>query len=105
VSYVTSAAAALEDLASGATYDVILCDVQMPEMDGIAMFREIERRQPELASRVVFMTGDPDYARVREFLDTTPNLCLAKPLDFDSLHELIERRIRLPRPARASSHD
>jgi CheY-like chemotaxis protein len=104
-SYVTSAAAALADLESGATYDVILCDVQMPGMSGIDMYREIERRKPELASRVVFMTGDPDYQSTRAFLDATPNLCLAKPLDFESLHELIERRIRAPESKRASRHD
>lgn len=39
-------------------YDVILTDIRMPELDGRALYREIETRWPERAARVVFVTGD-----------------------------------------------
>jgi PAS domain S-box-containing protein len=39
-------------------YDVILTDIRMPDLDGRDLYREIERRWPERARKVVFMTGD-----------------------------------------------
>jgi CheY-like chemotaxis protein len=96
VSYVTSARTAIERLLGGATYDVVLCDVQMPDMDGLAMHAELARRAPDVAQRIIFMTGDREHPRTRAFLDATPNLCLAKPVNLEGLHELIERRIRSP---------
>lgn len=41
-----------------AAYDVILTDIRMPELDGRALYHEIETRWPERAARVVFVTGD-----------------------------------------------
>jgi len=48
---------ALERMASE-RYDVIVSDIRMPDLDGRALYREIERRWPEQARRVVFVTGD-----------------------------------------------
>ena len=38
-------------------YDVILTDIRMPDLDGRALYQEIERRWPGRAARVVFVTG------------------------------------------------
>ncbi len=48
-------ALALLDVAS---YDAVFSDLRMPGMDGIALYREIIRRRPELAGRLAFVTGD-----------------------------------------------
>jgi CheY-like chemotaxis protein len=48
---------ALERIASE-HYDVILTDIRMPDLDERALYEEIKRRWPELAERVVFVTGD-----------------------------------------------
>ncbi len=48
---------ALERMSTEA-YDVILTDLRMPDLDGRALYREIERRWPERAAGVVFITGD-----------------------------------------------
>jgi two-component system NtrC family sensor kinase len=53
----TSGRAALARLET-ARYDVILTDVRMPDMDGLALFAEVEQRWPEHARRVVFVSGD-----------------------------------------------
>jgi len=39
------------------TYDLILADFKMPELDGPGLFREVERRHPHLAPRFIFLTG------------------------------------------------
>nr|WP_246265761.1 ATP-binding protein [Aromatoleum diolicum] len=48
-------------------YDVILTDVRMPDLDGRALYREVERRWPEQAKRVAFVTGDTLTDALREF--------------------------------------
>ncbi|MGH8472597.1 MAG: PAS domain S-box protein, partial [Gammaproteobacteria bacterium] len=57
---VETAATGREALArlSSARYDAIITDIRMPDLDGCALFQEIEARWPALASRVVFITGD-----------------------------------------------
>jgi two-component system NtrC family sensor kinase len=49
--------AALEKLAQ-AEYDLILCDVRMPGLDGPDLYRSLSLTRPELLSRFVFLTGD-----------------------------------------------
>jgi two-component system NtrC family sensor kinase len=53
----TSGREALARLETG-RYDIILTDVRMPDMDGLALFAEVEQRWPEHARRVVFVSGD-----------------------------------------------
>ena len=50
------------------TYDVIVCDVRMPGMDGVTFYREVERRDPAAARRVVFMTTHVRSEECRDFL-------------------------------------
>ena len=53
----TDARQALDMLASGQRFDVILCDMRMPEMTGIDFFTKLEAANPAQASRVVLMSG------------------------------------------------
>lgn len=41
------------------SYDLIITDVNMPEMDGISFYRVIKEGLPELKNRVLFLTGNP----------------------------------------------
>src|SRR5215813_14985990 len=48
----------------GQRYDVILCDLRMPELDGRALYAHLRYRAPTLCRRVIFLTGDsraPDH--------------------------------------------
>ena len=66
-----SAAAALAVLDGPDTLDAIVSDVLMPDVDGLAFYREVARRAPHLRHRVVFLTGasgDPRIHRVIEQL-------------------------------------
>ncbi|MFT4100786.1 MAG: ATP-binding protein [Burkholderiaceae bacterium] len=42
----------------GAWFDAIVTDIRMPDMDGPALYREVARRSPRQADRIVFVTGD-----------------------------------------------
>lgn len=96
---VDGAAEALTRLERGERYDVILCDLMMPGMDGIEFHRRLSLVLPEEAPRVVFITGGAMTARVEAFFRRVPNLLLEKPLDLDGLRALIERR-----SGRAAAH-
>src|SRR5207244_3076884 len=60
-------AVALEKLGAQ-TYDLIISDSGMPVVSGPELYREVERREPRLARRFVFVTGDILNPRTREFL-------------------------------------
>jgi CheY-like chemotaxis protein len=84
---------ALEWLLAGQSYDVILCDVMMPGVTGVALRERIAEARPEQASRVVFITGGLLLPEVRSALDGVSNPVLEKPIDLESLRELIRRRV------------
>ena len=62
-----------------ARYDVILTDMRMPELDGPALFREIARRWPAQAERVVFVTGDTLGSSLEEFASRSGRPVIEKP--------------------------
>jgi two-component system NtrC family sensor kinase len=69
---------ALQRLGSDA-FDVVLTDIRMPDMDGRALYREIERRWPTLAAHVVFVTGDTLASELRAFVRETGRRVIEKP--------------------------
>jgi PAS domain S-box-containing protein len=81
VRVVASGSEALSVLADDGTFDFIFCDLMMPEMSGMDVFAELLRRQPEVAEKVLFMTGGVYSPEVRAFIARVPNRCLQKPFD------------------------
>jgi len=69
---------ALERLAVD-QYDVIFTDMRMPDLDGRALYQEIERRWPGQAGRVVFVTGDTLASALREFVSESGRPVIEKP--------------------------
>src|SRR5919108_1030913 len=61
------------------TYDLILCDLRMPELDGPGLYRALEACYPQLRRRVIFLTGDTLSPEAREFLETAGVARLSKP--------------------------
>ncbi|HVF17606.1 MAG TPA: response regulator, partial [Steroidobacteraceae bacterium] len=60
-------------------FDVVISDLRMPVMDGPTLFGEIQRRWPDLASRVIFMTGDNLTASASQFLEQSGRIAIEKP--------------------------
>ncbi|HEX4446364.1 MAG TPA: response regulator [Polyangiaceae bacterium] len=89
----TSARKALAAIQAGERFDVILCDLMMPEMDAPVLYEEIRKIAPAQAERMVFVTGGAFTVRAREFLENVPNPRLGKPFDVEALVELVRARI------------
>ena len=89
VTAVTSGRAALELLNGGQTFDVILCDLMMPEMTGIELYQHLLEHRPADANGMVFVTGGAFTEQAREFLDEVSNSRLEKPFDHQTLRNLV----------------
>lgn len=89
VTTASDGADALHQLAERGPFDVILCDIHMPVIDGISLHQTMLRIAPEHARRMAFLTGASWAERVREFLAAIPNRHLAKPFDVATLHSLV----------------
>ncbi len=75
---VASGREALARLASE-SFDVILTDMRMPDLDGRALYHEIEQRWPGHGGRVVFVTGDTLASNLREFVSESGRPVIEKP--------------------------
>jgi CheY-like chemotaxis protein len=81
------------DLLRGSDFDVILCDMSMPEMTGMDVYHRAKEIRTELGDRFVFMTGGSFHPHTREFLETTSNPRIDKPFDLNALRSLVRDRI------------
>jgi len=88
------AAEALERLAAGERFDVILCDLMMPQMTGMELHAELCRVDQAQASRMIFLTGGAFTPAARAFLDEVPNQRVEKPFDSKHLRALVNDRIK-----------
>ena len=70
-------------------YDVILCDLIMPEMTGMDVYRAALQRATPMHDRIVFMTGGAFTQRARDFLESVPNLRIEKPFELGHLERTI----------------
>jgi PAS domain S-box-containing protein len=90
---VATAASGREALAAleARSYEVILCDLRMPDLDGPGFFCELERRHPHLLSGVVFLTGDVLGPEAQAFFAQVANLRLEKPFKTQQIRQVIQQ--------------
>jgi PAS domain S-box-containing protein len=74
-----TARAGLERLLEDPSFDLVLCDLMMPELTGMDIHARVARERPGLEQRIVFITGGSFTPRAREFLDHVTNGRLMKP--------------------------
>jgi CheY-like chemotaxis protein len=60
-------------------YDLILCDLRMPELDGPGLYHALESRQPDVLPRFIFLTGDTLSPEAEAFLEHVGVPRLIKP--------------------------
>jgi PAS domain S-box-containing protein len=102
ITLASGAREALGRILQGGAFDLILCDLMMPEMTGMELFAELQRLHPSQAEAVVFFTGGAFTAATRDFLEQQRGRVLHKPLDTAHLLELLRDRLeRRPAPVRS----
>ncbi|MGZ3419922.1 MAG: PAS domain-containing hybrid sensor histidine kinase/response regulator [Polyangiales bacterium] len=87
----TDARRALERLLR-TDYDVVLCDLMMPGLSGMDLYGELVRSAPNVAARIVFVTGGASTPAAQQFLAKMANPCLEKPIDRKQLDRLLRER-------------
>jgi CheY-like chemotaxis protein len=97
VEIATTGRGALEMIRRGG-FDVVFADLKMPDMDGRALYDEVERIDPSLARSFVLMTGDTLGPESRGFLEMSGVMTVAKPFDFPGVAHTIRRLLARPNP-------
>ncbi len=71
-------------------FDLVICDVRMPGVDGPTLFQWMREVRPEMGSRWVFVTGDTGDEATTAFLAETGCRCLAKPFSLAQLARVMD---------------
>ena len=66
-------------------FDLVICDLKMPRMDGMEFYRMLSAAAPGLAKRVIFVTGDVAGTDAEKFLEESGCRWLAKPFRLGDL--------------------
>ncbi|HTS82082.1 MAG TPA: response regulator [Myxococcaceae bacterium] len=74
-------------------FDAVLCDIMMPHMTGMELHARLTEIRPELASRMVFLTGGVFDGVAAQFLRENARWCMDKPFDPRELLALVAERI------------
>jgi CheY-like chemotaxis protein len=94
VTWAPGAKAALVLLRRDERFDVILCDVMMPQITGVELYHTLSLELPEQASKVVFISGGPFTPLARQFFDEIQSPRLEKPVSPRDLRALINELIQ-----------
>jgi PAS domain S-box-containing protein len=79
-------------LTSDESFDVILCDLIMPEMSGMELHTRLASTRPHLVDRMVFMSGGAFTERAAEFLHAAPRM-VEKPVEVARLCNLVREMV------------
>jgi CheY-like chemotaxis protein len=77
-------------------YDVIVCDLRMPELDGPAFYAILTRQYPALRQRVIFLTGDAGSEANRTLLTQCGRPWLRKPSAITTIRRAIQQVLQAP---------
>ncbi|MCA9705051.1 MAG: response regulator [Myxococcales bacterium] len=82
---------ALELIEDNPRFDVIVCDVMMPDMTGIDFYRELSKRYPELCARTMFVTGGVFDESALEYIAEQKIPMLTKPVRREQLATMVDQ--------------
>lgn len=92
-------------------FDLVLCDLMMPDMTGMDLYGNVQTRYPALVDRFVFMTGGAFTEAAARFTESCGQPVLTKPIPTALLRKTVARALhgRAPlggsAPARSSAHE
>jgi CheY-like chemotaxis protein len=77
-----------------ADFDLVLLDMNLGgEMDGRALYETLLLQQPEMAERVVFITGGTSTESENAFLNSSGRVCIRKPFHIKTLRDIVARNL------------
>lgn len=80
-------------VARARAYDLIICDLRMPHLDGRAFYRQLAQEENPMQHRLIFVTGDTLTPRTVDFLQKCGLPYLAKPFLVEELKEIVARSL------------
>jgi CheY-like chemotaxis protein len=89
VVFTQSVSGALGRIQAGTRFDAIVCDYLMPGMTGIEFHGELEKTAPELARRLILVTGYSSNPAVQQFVQRKGIVCLGKPFHTGELCDAV----------------
>jgi PAS domain S-box-containing protein len=101
VTTVASGREALAILSGPAEFDVVLCDLMMPDVSGMDVYERVLHARPDVARRFVFVTGGAFTDRARAFVDDVKLPVLEKPFALHRLPEMLREHAKAARLPRA----
>lgn len=87
---VNSGREALELLEHDSDFDVIICDLLMPDVSGVEVYEHLRSHLPRLEARTVFVTGGTFTERTNDFVDTTHRPVVLKPFDILEFWKVVD---------------
>jgi CheY-like chemotaxis protein len=75
-------------------YDLILCDLRMPELDGPGLYRALELHAPHLLQRFIFLTGDTLSPEAHTFFNQTGAVRLTKPFRAAEVRRVVQQTLQ-----------
>ncbi|MCK5796922.1 MAG: response regulator [Deltaproteobacteria bacterium] len=88
-----SGSEAKEILQGDQAFDLILCDVMMPEISGMAFHKWLGETYPKLARQFIFMTGGAFTPKAADYLSRVDNIRLEKPFDVVNLRKIVDNML------------
>jgi len=82
---------------NGDDFDVVLCDLSMPDIDGVAVFRAVEADRPEMVEKFIFITGGVAEPGNAEMARTGRGQLIYKPIDVRAIRRLLASQNRAER--------
>ena len=82
-----------QDIIDERPYDLCFIDIRTPTMDGKELYQWLKEKHPQLASRVVFTTGDVMGGDTQNFLEQTARPFLLKPFTPDELKTIMRETL------------
>lgn len=81
------------DLIGQYRFDLVFCDLRMPEMDGQALYETVQRDHPQILKRIVFVTAQVNSTDYGPFLRSTGIPVIEKPFTLSQLRQAVSKMV------------